>query len=96
MHSRTVHGGSVRPGQLEMDPLNIYQPFLCPSHYKLLVILSILQSQAADNQLVFVHHQAFHNYFVFFSISQSVLISRVTTITNLTYPCEIFATAAQI
>ena len=42
------------------------QPILCPSHCKLPVILSILQFQAADNQLVFVHHQAFHNYFVFF------------------------------
>ena len=67
MHSRTVLGRPVRRSKRKID-----QPILCPSHCKLLVILSILQSQAADNQLVFVHHQAFHNYFVFFIISESV------------------------
>ena len=81
--------------KLEADPLKINQPSLYLNHCKLLVILSILQFQAADNQLVFVHHQAFHNYFVFFTISESVSSTHDTTMIHLVYKGIIIATDDQ-
>ena len=81
-------------GHFKTDSFKIAQPILCRSHCKRLVILSILQFQAADNQLVFVHHQAFHNYFVFFIISESVSSSHFNTMTRSVYICENIVTGA--
>ena len=71
MHSRT---GQPWIPERPADRFKIGQPYLCPSHCKVLAILSILQFPAADNQLGFVHHQAFRNYSVYFATSEKLSI----------------------